>query len=87
MTWNTHWLRATAEAAMLSALDAAGLIGEDEDGNSIPLQASHTHALDVIGALPGKAGYHANLRVGGTAHPALADVTIAQPATPQRRWF
>jgi len=75
------YLRATTEAALLSALDAAGLVGEGG-----PIQVSHTHALDVIGALPGKVGYHANLRITGEPHAALASVTIAEPDNPMRVW-
>jgi hypothetical protein len=35
------------EATGMAALDAAGLLTEDGD----PITASHTHALDVIGAI------------------------------------
>lgn len=86
MTWTTLYLRAPTEAALLSALDAAGLMTNDEGGNRIPAQASHSHALDVIGILPGKAGYHANLRVSGEPHEALASVTIEAPGNPMRVW-
>ena len=75
------FLRAPSEASLLEALTSAGLMGEEG-----PIQASHTHALDVIGTIPGKAGYHANLRVVGQAHAALAGVTIAAPAEPKRVW-
>ena len=64
---------------MLSALDAAGLMGEEG-----PKQASHTHALDIIGIIPGKSGYHANLAVSGQPHAALAGITIARPGNPVR---
>lgn len=75
------FLRAPDEATLLSALDAAGLMGEEG-----PLTASHTHALDIIGSLPGKAGYHANLRIVGEPHEALASVTIPEPDNPMRVW-
>jgi hypothetical protein len=39
------------EATGMAALEAAGLLQEDEDGNKRPILASHTHALDVIGTI------------------------------------
>jgi len=39
------------EATGMAALEAAGLLQEDEDGNKSPILASHTHALDVIGPI------------------------------------
>lgn len=81
MTWSTLYLRAADEAALLSALDAAGLMSEEG-----PRIASHTHALDIIGSIPGKAGYHANLGVTGEPHAALAGISIARPAAPVRVW-
>jgi hypothetical protein len=51
----THYLRFPDEKTGMAALDAAGLLYTDEDGNTSPITASHTHALDVIGpiSLPG----------------------------------
>lgn len=39
------------ESTGMAALDAAGLLYTDEDGNTHPITASHTHALDVIGPI------------------------------------
>lgn len=39
------------EATGMAALEAAGLLKEDEDGNKSPILASHTHALDIIGPI------------------------------------
>lgn len=86
MTWRTHYLRTATEAEMLAALDAAGLMGDDETGNRAPMQASHTHALDIIGAIPGKSGWHANLRIVVDLHEALAAVEIEEPGQPVRVW-
>ena len=47
----THYLRFPDEKTGMAALDAAGLLYTDEDGNSSPITASHTHALDVIGPI------------------------------------
>lgn len=47
----THYLRFPDEKIGMAALDAAGLLFTDEDGNTSPLTASHTHALDVIGPI------------------------------------
>lgn len=79
MTWATHYLRAADQATLLSALDTAGYVT-----SGIVSQASHTHSLDIIGAIAGKAGYHANLAVIGGIPGALASVTIARPANPVR---
>ena len=39
------------EATGMAALEAAGLLTEDEDGNKRPILASHHHALDIIGPI------------------------------------
>lgn len=56
----THYLRFPDEPTGMAALDAAGLLGDD----GAPLVASHTHALDVIGAIS----------IGGTYDPETGDV-------------
>ena len=52
----THYLRFPSEATGLAALEAAGLLTED----GFPITASHSHALDVIGAIPDCDGWHVN---------------------------
>lgn len=52
----TCYLRFPDATTGLAALDAAGLLGDDD----APLVASHTHALDVIGAIPDLKGWHVN---------------------------
>jgi len=52
----THYLRFPDELTGMAALDAAGLLSDD----GAPLTASHTHALDVIGAIPDLNGWHVN---------------------------
>jgi hypothetical protein len=39
------------EATGMAALDAAGLIATDEDGNQRPITASHHHALDIVATI------------------------------------
>lgn len=39
------------EATGMTALDAAGFIREDQDGNETIITGSHTHALDIIGPI------------------------------------
>jgi len=39
------------EATGMAALDAAGLLFTDEDGNQRPITASHTHALVIVGTI------------------------------------
>lgn len=43
----THYIRFPSQATGIAALEAAGLLTE----NGFPVTASHTHALDVIGAI------------------------------------
>jgi hypothetical protein len=43
----TCYIRFPDEATGMAALDAAGLLTED----GLPITASHTHALDVVGTI------------------------------------
>ena len=52
----THYLRFPNEATGIAALEAAGLLTEDDE----PITASHSHALDVIGTIPELIGWHVN---------------------------
>ena len=57
----THYLRFPDEATGMAALDAAGLV----DGNTTEvITASHTHAIDVVGAIS----------IGGTYDPETGNV-------------
>ena len=47
----THYLRFPDESTGMPALDAAGFTTTNEDGDTVVLTASHTHALDVIGPI------------------------------------
>ena len=47
----THSLRFPDESTGMAALDAAGFTTTNEDGDTVVLTASHTHALDVIGPI------------------------------------
>jgi hypothetical protein len=47
----THYLRFLDESTGMAALDAAGLTTTNEDGDTVVLTASHTHALDVVGPI------------------------------------
>ena len=48
---NTYYLRFPDEATGMAALEAAGFTTTDEDGTTTVLTASHTHAIDVVGAI------------------------------------
>ena len=60
----THYLRFPDESTGMVALDAAGLTTTNEDGDTVVLTASHTHALDVIGPIS----------KGGTYDPDTGEV-------------
>ena len=47
----THYLKFPDEQTGLAALDAAGLLRTDEDGDQAPITASLDHALDVVGVI------------------------------------
>jgi hypothetical protein len=47
----TTYIRFPDESTGMAALDAAGLTTTNEDGDTVVLTASHTHALDVIGPI------------------------------------
>jgi hypothetical protein len=47
----THYLRFPDEPTGMAALDAAGFTTTNDDGDTVVLTASHTHALDVIGPI------------------------------------
>jgi len=47
----THYLRFPDESTGMAALDAAGFTTTNENGDTVMLTASHTHALDVVGPI------------------------------------
>ena len=47
----SQFFRFPDEATGMAALDAAGLLFTDEDGNQRPITASHTHALDIVATI------------------------------------
>jgi hypothetical protein len=60
----TTYLRFPDESTGMAALDAAGLTTTNEDGDTVVLTASHTHALDCVGLI-----YR-----GGTYDPVTSEV-------------
>lgn len=60
----TTYLRFPDEAAGMAALDAAGLTTTNEDGDTVVITASHTHALDCVG----------HIYRGGTYDPDTGEV-------------
>ena len=47
----THYLRFPDEPTGMAALQVAGFTATDEDGATVIITASHTHAIDVIGPI------------------------------------
>ncbi len=54
------------EATGMAALDAAGLLFTDEDGNQRTITASHHHALDIV----------ATISKGGEWDPETGEVIV-----------
>lgn len=48
---NVHYLRFPDSATGMAALQVAGFTATDEDDNTVVITASHTHAIDVVGAI------------------------------------
>lgn len=100
--WQPIYLRAADEAAMMQALDAAGLVGADpETGEQVILRDERRYSIVVRGVLYEPApldapedyepvpidGYHVDLLTADAALvEALAPVTIT-PNTPRYGWF
>lgn len=80
------YLKAADALELYAYLESAGVTVRGENGHGIA--DGHKYALDVIGEIPDKTGYHANLRVFDTAFdPAtLAAITIDVPNNPARGW-
>ena len=69
-----YYLRFPDEPAGMAALEAAGFTTTDEDGATVVITASHTHALDVIGPIS----------IGGEYDPESGEVIT--PPTPLDGW-
>lgn len=81
------YLKAADAVELYTYLDEAGITVLCEDGYGIT--DGHKYALDVIGQISDKAGYHANLRVIDASNfdaETLAAITIDTPDNPVRGW-
>ena len=81
------YLKAADATKLYAALKSAGVVVEGEDGWHV--SDGHKYALDVIGEIPDKVGYHANLRVIDASNfnaEMLANITIDVPSNPVRGW-
>lgn len=84
---NDLYLKAADALELYAYLDSAGVTVRGEDGPCIA--DGHKYALDVIGEIPDKVGYHANLRVIDASNfdaEMLASITIDAPSNPVRGW-
>lgn len=70
----THYLRFPDEATGMAALAAAGFTTTDENGATVVITASHSHALDLIGPL----------WIGGKYDPETCEVI--EPPTLLEGW-
>lgn len=57
------YLRFADQAEMLTVLRPLGMTYTDDEGNEQVSQGSHQYAAWVVGEIPGRTGYHLNLRV------------------------
>jgi hypothetical protein len=76
----THFIRFPDEVTGMKALDDAGLL----DGDLQFITASHNHALDVIGEILGRDGWHVNY---SGEIPERWEQYVVQPTNPVRIWF
>jgi hypothetical protein len=58
-----HFLKFPTESAMFDALRPLGMTYTDDEQVEHASQGSHQFALWVVGEIPGKDGWHVNLRV------------------------
>jgi hypothetical protein len=81
------YLKASSVMELYAYLELAGVTVRSEDGHGTA--DGHKYALDVIGEIPDKVGYHANLRVIDASNfdaGMLASITIDAPSNPVRGW-
>ena len=81
------YLKAADALELYAYLDSAGVTVQGEEGPAV--SDGHKFALDVIGEIPDKVGYHANLRVIDASNfdaGMLASITIDAPSNPVRGW-
>lgn len=78
------YLRAGNAGALVSACPF--LRGENEDGSRFWLTSGEGFALDVIGAIEGSAGFHANLRCTEQIAALVPETVRVAPAHPIRVW-
>jgi hypothetical protein len=83
-----YYLKTSTEAAMKNAFLAARIDVTGVDGEVVMVEGVRVD-IGWLGAIPGVAGYHANMRVcGELAESTLAELPILDPApeTPARVW-
>lgn len=91
-----YYLKATNEASLWSALEAAGLVDDEHQPVGIALDVigliyQPTGDVQIVGGIeqPVMAvipGYHANIRGDLTAEQIAALPLVPEPSTPYRVW-
>jgi hypothetical protein len=82
-----HFLKFPTESAMLDALRPLGMTYTDDEQVEHASQGSHQFALWVVGEIPGKDGWHVNLRVIDEAFDVSSlEVFCVHPAAPVCVW-
>ena len=79
-------LRFPDEASSFAVAQALDAVSVTEDGPRL-VRFTHRYALDVIGALEGRQGWHVNIRIlDGSELPAELSQYIVTPEAPARVW-
>jgi hypothetical protein len=82
-----HYLRFDTPEAMLDALRPLGMTYTDDEQVEHASQGSHQFALWVVGEIPGKDGWHVNLRVIDEAFDVSSlEVFCVHPQFPVCVW-
>lgn len=77
---NDLYLRTDTESEMTWALIESGIWNSDQESTGIA-------AVDIIGEIEGKTGWHVNVRPLQELDASLLPVLDPAPANPVRVWF
>lgn len=70
-----YFYRFIDQDEMFSVFQPLGMTSTDDDGTMYIIQGTHQYALSEVGSIPGRGGWHVNLRV---VDPTL-DLSSVEP--------